>query len=162
MAKTTLPQTIRELKGLGYYPETVEKWIPVIKHRKDFLGCFDVLGLKAREPILAVQTTSLNGYSSHVKKLADNPLLVLWLETGNEAELWSWSKEGTRWVYRRTVFWLEGSGVLFSDQLMRPKKRKAVKGYRQKILFPSPLCDLPGRVYASGQIAKWADSIVTP
>lgn len=90
-------RTLALLRERGYECEIVERFNPFSKNRHDLFHLFDIVALKGGEKgILGVQTTSAANASTRVKKMQGNPILALWLETGNTAVVISWGKRGAR------------------------------------------------------------------
>lgn len=128
-------RTMQQLRCEGWHPEPVERWLPRVGIRKDFLGMFDLLALKIGEPLLAIQTTSASNHSTRVKKLLASPLLALWLQCGQRAEVWSWSQHKGRWQARREALELQDAQPIAVEMTPRRRPRRARKGERQGDLF---------------------------
>ncbi len=88
---------------------SVEKWVPVIKVRKDLFGA-DVQALFEGH-VLAVQATSLSGLKPHVKDAVASHEVSCWLIAGQRFEVWGWRKLGHRWKARRVEIVLSGVGL---------------------------------------------------
>ncbi len=93
------------LKELGYEAVVVERWNSFARIRQDLKGV-DILGFKAGEPLLAVQTTSDVHHADHCDKLRLSGNAALWKACGVNIEVWSWGKRGARgerklWTLRR-------------------------------------------------------------
>jgi hypothetical protein len=98
-------RSLQHLRELGYRAEVVEKTIPRTFIKKDLFGA-DVLGLKAGEPILAVQCTSGAHVAARIQKLREAGFIDLWRSVGAVIEVWGWAKQGPRgerkvWTVRR-------------------------------------------------------------
>lgn len=98
-------RSLQHLRALGYKAEVVEKTIPHTFIKKDCFGA-DILALKARLPILAVQCTTGDHVSHRIEKLREAGFIDLWRSVGASIEVWGWSKQGPRgerktWILRR-------------------------------------------------------------
>lgn len=81
--------------------------------RKDYLGIIDIIAIHIeRKETLGIQACSTQ-FPSHYNKIIENEFAPLWLQAGNELELWGWSKKkvtrggkAIRWqprIYRFTL-----------------------------------------------------------
>ncbi len=55
---TPTARTLQALRKLGMTADVVERWLPRIMVRKDYLGFADVLALDGQPGVLAIQTTT--------------------------------------------------------------------------------------------------------
>lgn len=95
---TPTARTLKELERRGYTAAVVEKWNPWARVRQDLFGFADVIGFKAGEPVLLVQTTTRTNASARRKKIRDNPTASAWLAAGHRIEVHGWFKDGRRWA----------------------------------------------------------------
>jgi hypothetical protein len=128
-------RTMGALRADGYHAEVVEKWIPGVNRRCDFLGCFDLLALKPGQPLLGIQTTSGTNHASRVKKLRGSPLLPLWLACGHAAEVWSWFQHNGRWQVRKEALQVQDAVVETTMLTSSRRPRRQRRGERQGGLF---------------------------
>jgi hypothetical protein len=120
---TPTGRTLHHLRAAGYVAESVERFIAQIKCRKDFLGCIDIIGVKASEPVLAVQATSAPNHASRVNKAKREPRLQTWLQSGSRFEIWSWAKCDGRWECRKTPLVLDDLDVLAIEPPRRRRRK---------------------------------------
>lgn len=102
---TPCARTIKLLRDEGFQVDVVERRIPRCFISKDLFGMFDLVAVRSDLPgVLGVQATSGSNHAARVKKVKGNPILSVWLQAGNRAEVISWKKdrEGC-WVARREV-----------------------------------------------------------
>lgn len=88
------------LRKEGWTCEIVERWNPHARIRKDLFGFADLIAIKPGEPPTLVQVTS-TGWASRVRKVANEPLASLALESGFAIEVHGWRKLKTnrgRWT----------------------------------------------------------------
>lgn len=89
------------LKKDGYIAAIVEVWNPWSKTRKDLLGLFDVIAIRADvKGVTGIQVTSASNHAARRKKMLANPILPVWLAAGNLAVVASWRKVKGRWISR--------------------------------------------------------------
>ena len=94
------------LRREGYEAAVVEKWLPHLRRRLDLFGVIDILAVRARGPVLAVQATTGSNGAARLKKAVAEPRLAVWLAAGQRFEVWAWSKRGSRgkrkkWIVTR-------------------------------------------------------------
>ena len=89
---------------------------------RDFLGVVDVIGAKAGEPILAVQTTCASNAAARLTKARAELRLRAWLAAGGRFEVWSWGKRAGRWEVRRVE--LTGPDLEARDLTPRRRRRR--------------------------------------
>ena len=126
-------RTKRYLEKQGCVVEVVEKWIPIAKHpgggiRRDLFDVIDILCVRPARlstnvhveqrshGLIAIQSTSGSNHTARVKKALASHKLRLFLMTGNQFEIWSWSKKGARgkrktWQPRIDTLVIEGGEV---------------------------------------------------
>lgn len=96
------------LRELGYYEDTVERWIPGANIRKDLFGFADILGIHPEYGAIAVQATTRDNASKRCKKASQLDTLACWLGLGEEYpcfrfEVWGWGKIKKKRGGRATV-----------------------------------------------------------
>lgn len=97
-------RSLKYLRDLGYTAEVVEKWVPVVKIRKDYLGIIDILAFKPGQTrMLGIQATSGSNVSARMRKAEENENFQNWLSCGHEFWVWGWSKVGKFWQARGEV-----------------------------------------------------------
>lgn len=91
----------------------VESWSPFPPpgHRSDLYGIVDVLALGYDET-LAVQCSTVKGFSAHRRKIEAEPMTIVLLEAGWGIELHGWHKPGRFWEWKGYTFFLDASGEL--------------------------------------------------
>jgi hypothetical protein len=132
---TPTARTLAQLGADGWTCAVAEAWVPGANVRRDLLGLFDVVAVRADRPgVLGIQATSRPNHAARVHKLLALPALAVWLAAGNTAEVWSWGKRSGHWQCRRQVLELSDPGdVLAVPTPTRPRQRR--KGNRQQELF---------------------------
>ena len=112
-------RTLKWLRDQQYHPWTVERFNTFSKKRLDLFNAFDLVALHPHQHgLLGIQVTSRSNASSRRTKLCQNPLVALWLQSGNPAHLHTWGKVKGRWgVYRERVFVDELDGTLKTERL---------------------------------------------
>lgn len=90
---------LRELRKDGWLAEVVEKWLPVVRKRRDLFGVLDVVAVRGQET-MGVQATSRANVASRVKKIADAEATPLLRRAGWRLEVWGTYKEKNRWKAR--------------------------------------------------------------
>lgn len=88
------------LKAEGYAVDTVERWIPGARIRRDLFGLFDLLAIREGST-LAVQVTTGDHLADRRRKVLASPLLERVQAAGWRIELHGWAKRGNRWRCRR-------------------------------------------------------------
>lgn len=80
------------------YPivETVEKWIPQARKKKDLFGCIDLLAVGNGETV-AIQTTSASNVAARKKKILGTAAYKHMKEAGWKIEIHGWFKRENRW-----------------------------------------------------------------
>lgn len=107
------------LRTEGFTPNIVERFNAFSKQRHDLFNAFDLVALHPHQHgLLGIQVTSRSNASSRRTKLCQNPLVALWLQSGNPAHLHTWGKVKGRWgVYRERIFVDELDGTLKMERL---------------------------------------------
>lgn len=82
-------RTLAALRQDGWTVQTVEHWNHYTKRRHDLFGCIDIVAIREGRT-LGVQCTSGSNTSSRLHKIAAEPRMKLWLQAGNELEVWGW------------------------------------------------------------------------
>ncbi len=95
----------KHLRDDGWYPETVERWCPWSKRRKDLFGFADILAIKFGMKPLLVQTTTGSNLAARRTKIYGSDLAALALQSGFCIVLHGWRKlkvkrggKAMRWV----------------------------------------------------------------
>jgi len=106
------------MRKANYHVEIVERWIPYVNRRKDFMGFADLLCFRHNEPgVLAIQATTASHSSDHWKKILENVIinaaLRAWITAGNRFLFHLWSKKGKRG--KRKIWCLREVPVTESD-----------------------------------------------
>lgn len=79
------------MRKRGYIAEVVEKWIPKVNVRKDFIGIIDILCFSDFEiGCIGIQTTTATNHSTRKKKALAEPRLKIWLLSGQRFIIHSW------------------------------------------------------------------------
>lgn len=85
------------LEQAGYFVGRTEHWNSFIHRRQDLYNLFDLVAVKSDEKgVLGVNPTTGSNIASHITKWLEGPILRVWLESGNRAELHGWRKVGER------------------------------------------------------------------
>ena len=92
-------RTLRSMRELGRFVDTVERWIPNPRHpgggfRKDFLGFVDLIALDPGFGIIAIQSCGQD-FAAHLRKILDSECseaVVEWLKCGGKLEVWGWRR----------------------------------------------------------------------
>ena len=94
--------TMKFLKEkLGYRAEVVERYMPFhgksanprAGFRRDMFQFADIVAMKRKTGIVAVQSTGQTGHSSHKRKILECEDALYWLECGGRIMLMSWKKK---------------------------------------------------------------------
>ena len=129
-------RTLATLRAMDYLAEKVEQRLPIPGRfvTRDFGGFGDILAAHPGRGILLVQATSRPNVNARINKitLADlpgkspkhpamrmNPVrlnVIRWLAAGGRAEVWGWYKKGSRWNYRRVLFFLPDGALAWKDE----------------------------------------------
>jgi hypothetical protein len=122
--------TLQRLRQYGYACDVAERFIAAVQRKKDLLGFADVVAVKAGEPILAVQATSLAHVGDRLKRCTARPELHAWLKAGGRFLVMGW--------YLRNGLWDVKEVEVRGDQLepftlRAPKRRRREKA--QRLLF---------------------------
>lgn len=90
--------TLEYLRRSGFTAGVVERWLPKVNRKRDFLGCIDILACRRGEVgVLAIQATSLSNVSARVAKARGRGELSVWLAAGQRFECWGWYQRNGRW-----------------------------------------------------------------
>lgn len=113
---TPTQRTLALLRAEGYTTAIVEHWNPYAHIRQDLFGFGDILAIKAGCPPLLVQTTTGPGHSARLGKILSVRAARVWLQTGSDIEVISWSKTGARgkrktWTARREMVTLSAAFI---------------------------------------------------
>jgi hypothetical protein len=116
-------RTLERLRRAGYLPAVVERWIPRVNIRKDLFGIIDVVAIKAANPILAVQTTSLANLPARIAKARACPALPLWFAAGGTFELHGWVCRDGRWHVKIVALQAEDLAPVIIQAAPRKRQR---------------------------------------
>jgi hypothetical protein len=126
-------RTLGRLRECGYVCEIVERWIPRLNRRKDFLGIGDVLGIRPGLPLLLIQCTSAGNTSSRISKALRSPGLRIWLRTGCEFRVWGWAGPKLK---ETPITLADTQGVPIAHRPPRRKRHRAERGLFDPIHTP--------------------------
>lgn len=127
---TPTARTLAYLRRGGFTVDVVERWLPRVGRRKDFLGCIDILACRRGETgVLAIQATTLANVSARVAKSRGQGALSVWLSSGQRFEVWGWHKSGDRWQVKRVEIVAADMAPIV---LAAPKRR----GRAKQAIFP--------------------------
>lgn len=107
MASSPTARTLKLLRDAGYTAAVVERWNVHAKVRQDLFGFIDVLGLRADQPLLAIQCTTVAHQADRLTKLSAIPAARTWLLAGNRLEVWGFKKRRGLWDVTRRVVGVE-------------------------------------------------------
>lgn len=112
-------RTLAECKRRGWTAQVVERFNFYTKRKTDLFGCIDVVacvppGIGFQQggaltlysgAIVGIQTTSGAHHADRSAKIAAEPRMRAWHESGGHIAVWSWSKRGGKgkrklWVLR--------------------------------------------------------------
>lgn len=80
-------------RSRGYTVGVVERWLPGVNIRYDYLGIIDLIAVKPGE-ILGIQSCG-EANAAHLKKLRSEKCLDMadrWLEAGGRFVVWAWKR----------------------------------------------------------------------
>ena len=99
MSKSPTSLTLDFLRRQGFTVDVAERWIPRVNIRRDLFHCIDIVAIRAGEPILAVQATSLTNVSARISKAQASSELAVWLRTGHARfQVFGWTRRGSEWL----------------------------------------------------------------
>jgi len=98
MATSPTQRSLALLRKQGYSLfQVVERWVPQARRRIDLFGIIDVVAIhQERTGVLGIQATSLSNFAHRVRKASESVALPLWIDNGNQFEVWGWGKKGPR------------------------------------------------------------------
>ena len=117
---TPTSKTLEHLRRCQFVCGVVERWLPKIDRRKDFLGCIDIIAAKRGE-VLGIQATSVSNISSRLAKAKAIPELRIWLQAAR-FEVWGWQRRESGWVLKRVEVKGEEMEVTILEQPGRRKR----------------------------------------
>jgi hypothetical protein len=97
---STVKYTMAFLRDRGVAVRVVERWIPIIKIRKDLWGAD--LQAVAGSDLISIQCGVSSMHAEKIKKAISDPEVRIWLTTRNKFLIWTWGKrvalkkDGTR------------------------------------------------------------------
>jgi hypothetical protein len=101
MAAGPTQRSLAHLRGQGYVAEVVEKWIPMVKRRKDLFGFIDILAVHPeREGVIGVQATSGSHVSARIDKIVNHDNVGAVRKGGIRILVHGWAKRKGRWKLR--------------------------------------------------------------
>lgn len=93
-------RTLAEMRKRGYCAEVTERYLHVIKRRKDLYGFIDILAVKKGE-IVGIQACSATDISKRVDKIANHENVGIVRSSGMKLLVHGWRKNSKgRWVLR--------------------------------------------------------------
>jgi hypothetical protein len=123
-------RTLKRLRQHGYACDVAERFIAAVQRKKDLLGFADVVAVKAGEPILAVQATSLGHVGDRLRRCTARPELHAWLKAGGRFAVWGWFNRGGRWGMKEVEVRV---GDLTPLVLQAPPRKRRERA--QRLLF---------------------------
>lgn len=105
--------------------DSVERWLPRAKVRKDLFGFIDLIAIK-RGRIWGIQCTDGTNHAKHIPKILACVHLRAWLDAAN-FDLISWRKlDQFGWTHRGTQFLLGSNNqpiaINYNDNIKRGSK----------------------------------------
>jgi len=94
---TPTQQTIHVLRVSKLFHEIVEHRPAFTRITRDLLGVIDILVLDPRIGTLGLQVTTMPNRTARKNKIKASKKAALWLECGNQIELWCWRKLRSGW-----------------------------------------------------------------
>lgn len=98
-------RSMQLMRREGWTVGKVERWLAHAGGfgvRQDLFGFIDIVCMKRGfNGLLAIQTTTLTQFRSHIKKIISIPESLLWLQVGNSIEVHGWYKSGRFWRVKR-------------------------------------------------------------
>lgn len=92
-------RSLEHLRKAGYLAEVVEKWIPMVKRRKDLFGFIDILAIREGE-VVGVQATSGSNVAARVDKIINHENVGAVRKGGIRILVHGWAKRKGRWQLR--------------------------------------------------------------
>lgn len=94
---TPTTRSLELLRSEGYTVAITEHWNAYARIRQDLFGFIDLIAIKEGvSGVLAIQTTTAAHVSARFEKIAGNPVLKVWLLSGNKIEIHGWGLRGKR------------------------------------------------------------------
>jgi len=103
MATQSATKSLAKLRKEGYLCAMVERWNKFAGVRQDLYGFIDILAIREGE-ILGVQTTSLNCFAEHVKKISKHKNLIPVKKSGIKIVLHGWFLGEKKWECKEKIF----------------------------------------------------------
>jgi hypothetical protein len=89
------------MRERGYLADVTEKWIPMIKQRKDLFGFIDILCVHRERPeVVGVQATSASNVSARIDKIINHENVAAVRKGGIRILVHGWGKKKGRWTLR--------------------------------------------------------------
>lgn len=92
-------RSLARLRADGYLAEVVERWIPVVKRRRDLFGFIDILAIRDDE-VVGVQATSASNAAARIAKITDHANVGTVRRAGLRILVHGWAKRRGRWHCR--------------------------------------------------------------
>lgn len=90
-------RSLKKLRDEGYTCAIVEHFNSFVRVRQDLFNFIDIVAIKEGiVGVLGIQTTTRAHVNERLKKIHDNPISQLWLNTKNHIIIHGWSKIGAR------------------------------------------------------------------
>jgi hypothetical protein len=99
MSATPTQRSLKLMRERGYYAEVVERWVPVVRIRRDFAGVIDILAL-GDACVVGVQATSYSNTSARVRKIVEHENWPILQRAGIKVLVHGWRKVKNRWEVR--------------------------------------------------------------
>ena len=134
MSTLSLQRSKEELRRQGFVTWITEKpYNPYTKRREDLFNLFDLIAIRWDCPgVTGIQACG-EDMAAHVRKVLEgyttsqgleipaNPYIRVWLQAGNKAFLWGWTKRGDRgkrkvWTLREVEFVIGPSGTVLAQE----------------------------------------------
>jgi hypothetical protein len=130
---TPTARTLTALRRLGFVADVCERWLPVVKRKRDLFGVADVAAVHPRDKVLLlVQCTSAAHVPDRLRRVQARPETRRLLAAGVAVEVWGWALRAGRWRVRRVAVRTEDLAAVVV-QAFAPARRR--KGERQRGLF---------------------------
>lgn len=95
-----LSKTKAFFEMVGYHCTIVEYSSKHSNTKHDMFGFIDIYAFKAGHPDIAIQSTTMQNVSHHVKKIAMLPIAETWLKAGKQIRIVGWEKISGKWQYQ--------------------------------------------------------------
>jgi hypothetical protein len=100
MSPTQRSVAYMQAKGYGIV-ETVERWLPKQRIRKDFAGIGDLIAVGPDVVVIQTTGTTTGGnYQARVRKVSEHENLVVLIRAGLRVVIHGWAKRKAGWVLK--------------------------------------------------------------